>query len=109
MRFLTFFIFIVFSPALSFSQCFNTGGIGGFEQATLNPDFIALNQGNGTLELSTAAKNSGNQSLKAVITTAGAWQVRLYNDNTCNFNKTVKGSYTVSFYLKGENFKVLKN
>lgn len=102
MRILTFFIFIVFSPALSSSQCFNTGGIGGFEQTTLNPDFIALNQGNGTLELSTAEKHSGNQSLKAVVTTAGPWQVRLYNDNTCNFNKTVKGSYTVSFFLKGE-------
>ena len=90
-------------------QYLNTGGIGGFEQATLNPDFIALNQENGTLELSTAAKNSGNQSLKAVVTAEGAWQVRLYNDNTCNFNKTNKGTYSVSFYLKGENFKVLKN
>lgn len=86
----------------SFSQCFNSGGIGDFEGENALNQFVTGTQGNGTLEVTSEDKYSGNQSLKATVSIAGAWHVRVYNTGTCYFDISSGESYTVSFYAKGE-------
>lgn len=92
---------LIFSGSL-FSQCFDSGGIGDFEKSNLTTDYVAGDQGNGSFSVSAEEKVTGDQSLKVNVTTAGTWQVRLYNNSTCNFSKSVKESFVVSLYLKGE-------
>lgn len=91
-----------------FSQCFNSGGIGDFESGNLTTDFFIGDQGNGSLSVTTNEQKKGVQSLKVDVTKAGSWQVRLYNNTACNFNKTIHESFTVSFYLKGDVGSVVK-
>ena len=86
----------------TFSQCFNSGGIGDFEGENALNQFVTGTQGNGTLEVTSEDKHSGNQSLKATVSIAGVWQVRVYNTGTCYFDISSGESYTVSFYAKGE-------
>ena len=85
-----------------FSQCFNSGDIGDFESGNLTTDFFTGDQGNGSLSVTTDEQKKGTQSLKVDVTAAGSWQVRLYNNTACNFNKSINESFTVSFYLKGD-------
>ena len=85
-----------------FSQCFNSGDIGDFESGNLTTDFFTGDQGNGSLSVTTDEQKKGTQSLKVDVTAAGNWQVRLYNNTACNFNKSINESFTVSFYLKGD-------
>ena len=86
----------------TFSQCFDSGGIGDFEGGNALNEFVTGTQGNGTLEITSEDKHSGNQCLKANISVAGVWQVRVFNTGTCYFDITSGESYTVSFYAKGE-------
>lgn len=95
-------IFLTFISFNTYSQCFSSSGIGDFEGANLTTNYIAADQGNGSLSVSSEDKLTGNQSLKVVVTQAGVWEVRLYNNGNCTFNKAPKESYTVSFYLKGD-------
>ena len=86
----------------TFSQCFDSGGIGDFEGGNSLNEFVTGTQGNGTLEITSEDKHSGNQCLKANVSVAGVWQVRVFNTGTCYFDITSGESYTVSFYAKGE-------
>ena len=86
----------------TFSQCFDSGGIGDFEGGNALNEFVTGTQGNGTLEITSEDKHSGNQCLKANVSVAGVWQVRVFNTGTCYFDITSGESYTVSFYAKGE-------
>ena len=86
----------------TFSQCFDSGGIGDFEGENALNEFVTGTQGNGTLEITSEDKHSGNQCLKANVSVAGVWQVRVFNTGTCYFDITSGESYTVSFYAKGE-------
>ena len=86
----------------SFSQCFDFGGIGDFEVTDALNNFVTGTQGNGTLEVTSEDKYSSNRSLKATVSVAGVWQVRIFNTGTCYFDIASGESYTVSFYAKGE-------
>ena len=86
----------------TFSQCFDPGGIGDFEGGNALNEFVTGTQGNGTLEITSEDKHSGNQCLKTNVSVAGVWQVRVFNTGTCYFDITSGESYTVSFYAKGE-------
>ena len=86
----------------TFSQCFDSGGTGDFEGGNSLNEFVTGTQGNGTLEITSEEKHSGNQCLKANVSVAGVWQVRVFNTGTCYFDITSGESYTVSFYAKGE-------
>ena len=86
----------------TFSQCFDAGGTGDFEGENALNQFVTGTQGNGTLEVTSEDKYSGNQSLKATVSVAGVWQVRVFNTGTCYFDITSGESYTISFYAKGE-------
>ena len=86
----------------AFSQCFDSGGIGDFEGGNALNQFVTGTQGNGTLVITSEDKHSGNQCLKATVSVAGVWQVRIYNTGTCYFDIFSGESYTVSFYAKGE-------
>ncbi len=93
-----FYFFYLFS----FSQCFNSGGIGDFEGDHLLNKFVTGTQSNGTIELTSEDKYTGNKCLKANVSVAGVWQVRIFNTGACYFDMTSGESYTVSFYAKGE-------
>ena len=103
MRLLHYFSILMFLFSFQgFSQCFNSGEIGDFESGNLTTDFFTGDQGNGSLSVTTDEQKKGTQSLKVDVTAAGSWQVRLYNNTACNFNKSINESFTVSFYLKGD-------
>jgi len=103
MRLLHYFSILMFLFSFQgFSQCFNSGDIGDFESGNLTTDFFTGDQGNGSLSVTTDEQKKGTQSLKVDVTAAGSWQVRLYNNTACNFNKSINESFTVSFYLKGD-------
>ena len=86
----------------SFSQCFDPVGIGDFEGEDAINNFVTGTQSNGTIEVTSEDKYSGNQSLKVSVYIAGVWQVRVFNTGTCYFDISSGESYTVSFYAKGE-------
>lgn len=86
----------------AFSQCFESGGIGDFEGENALNKFVNKTEGKGTLEVTSEDKYTGNKSLKASVSVAGVWQVRVFNTGTCYFDITSGESYTVSFYAKGE-------
>lgn len=87
---------------LSVAQCFTTNGIGDFEMADAATSYVVGTQGNGTIEVTTEEKYTGNQSLKADVTIAGGWEMRVFNTGTCYFDITPDDTYTISFYAKGD-------
>lgn len=79
------FSFLYFFP---FSRCFNSGGIGDFEGDNPLNKFVTGTQSNGTIELTSEDKYTGNKCLKASVSVAGVWQVRVFNTGTCYFDMT---------------------
>ena len=99
---LSLIILLLSANFFAFSQCFDSGGTGDFEGENALNQFVTGTQGNGTLEVTSEDKYSGNQSLKATVSVAGVWQVRVFNTGTCYFEILSGEYYTVSFYAKGE-------
>jgi len=82
------------------SQCLTVGDIGNFESNALSDNWWSGTQSNGTISLDATEAQSGSKSVKAEVTIASTWQMRLYNQH-CTFNITSGESYRVTIYAKG--------
>lgn len=86
-----------------FAQCFSPGGKGDFEMANLSwPVWVGTNTDGSTIDVTSAEKYSGNQSLHANIQSDHEWQNRIMGQGECSFSKTAGETFTVSFYAKGD-------